>query len=174
MLKFNYFVYLAFQLYKILPYIFWSSVIWCIQIYETIVTRIFLMKGLVYHDSMSLFITCNIPFSKTYFVWYYYSHFISFLCFHSMYFFHEKEKPRWMLTLLGVLISPLASPNLDAAHTSENNFFKSFSRFHCCTDFKPSLWGEWTEIQENYLLWGTAIWLVFKEIQLFSLMKREP
>ena len=43
---------------------------------------------------------------------------------------------------------------------------------HCCTDLKPSLWGEWTQIQLSYLLWGTAIWLMFKETKLHPLWKR--
>lgn len=43
---------------------------------------------------------------------------------------------------------------------------------HSGRDVKPHLWGERTLIQLSYILWGTAIWLPFKEPQLLLLWKR--
>lgn len=71
-----------------------------------------------------------------------------------------------MLSPLGALLCAFTSPHMDGAtHLSEQVLHLFLTVSHC-TGLKPSLRGEWTEIQLNFLLWGTAIWLVFKETQL--------
>lgn len=68
---------------------------------------------------------------------------------------------------------PTGLTELECSHTLLRTIPSPLShKCHCCSDLKPSLWGEWTEIQLNSLLWGTTIWLVFKETQHLSLWKR--
>lgn len=57
-------------------------------------------------------------------------------------------------------------------HTSQNNSFTFFSQVSLLHRFKTIFMRWVTEIQLSSLLWGTTIWLVFKEIQYLSLWKR--
>lgn len=61
-------------------------------------------------------------------------------------------------------VPPPASQHRDAAtHLSKPALLLS-PKCPSYTDLKPSLWGEQTEMWLNYLLWGTAIWLVFWKV----------